>query len=58
MYFVKYQPLKRKLKKRTLSDREAVVYLVVYSFLLGLAFAFLTGTSLPKISNNSMIPVS
>ena len=45
MYFVKYQPLKRKLKKRTLSDREAVVYLVVYSFLLGLAFAFLTGTT-------------
>ena len=24
MYFVKYQPLKRKLKERTLSDREAV----------------------------------
>ena len=34
MYFVKYQPLKRKLKERSLSDREAVVYLVVYTFFL------------------------
>ena len=34
MYFTKYQPLKRKLKERTLSDREAVVYLFIYSFLL------------------------
>ena len=34
MYFIKYQPLKRKLKERTLSDREAVVYLLVYSLLL------------------------
>ncbi|MXZ34632.1 MAG: hypothetical protein F4Z21_05090 [Acidobacteria bacterium] len=34
MYFVKYQPLKRKLKERTLTDREAVVYLLVYSVLL------------------------
>lgn len=34
MYFIKYQPLKRKLKERTLSDREAVVYLLVYSVLL------------------------
>ncbi len=39
MYFIKYQPLKRKLKERTLSDREALVYLVVYIFLLGLSFA-------------------
>ena len=37
MYFTKYQPLKRKLKERTLSDREAVVYLLVYSLLLMMA---------------------
>ena len=43
MYFIKYQPLKRKLKERTLSDREAVVYLVVYTFFLGLAFVIPTG---------------
>ena len=45
MYFIKYQPLKRKLRERTLSDREAFAYLVVYSFFLGLAFVFLTGTT-------------
>ena len=45
MYFFKYQPLKRKLKERTLTDREAVVYLIVYSVLIGLAFAIQTGTT-------------
>lgn len=45
MYFVKYQPLKRKLRERTLNDREAVVYLIVYSFLLVLGFGMATGTT-------------
>ena len=45
MYFVKYQPLKRKLKKRTLSDREAVVYLLVYSFLLVVTGAIPVGAT-------------
>ena len=30
MYFVRYPPLKEKLRERSLSDREALPYLVVY----------------------------
>ena len=33
MYFIRYQPLKEKLKSRTLSDREALPYLVLYAVL-------------------------
>jgi len=31
MYFVQYQPLKKKLKSRTLSDREALPYLILFA---------------------------
>jgi membrane protease YdiL (CAAX protease family) len=31
MYFLRYQPLKEKLRTRTLSDREALPYLIAYS---------------------------
>ncbi len=31
MYFIRYQPLKEKLKTRTLSDREALPYLILYA---------------------------
>jgi uncharacterized membrane protein len=31
MYFIRYQPLKEKLRERSLSDREALPYLVVFS---------------------------
>lgn len=31
MYFFRYQPLKEKLKSRTLTDREALPYLVLFS---------------------------
>ena len=34
MYFVRYQPLKEKLKERSLSDREALPYLVLDVFLI------------------------
>lgn len=40
MYFVKYQPLKRKLSSRTLSEREALPYLVVFTALTALAISF------------------
>ena len=36
MYFIRYQPLKEKLKARTLSDRDALPYLILYA---GLAAA-------------------
>ena len=40
MYFVRYQPLKDKLRDRTLSEREALPYLVVFVALASLAQAF------------------
>jgi len=39
MYFVKYQPLKEKLSSRTLSEREALPYLVVFTALTALTVA-------------------
>lgn len=33
MYFIRYQPLKDKLKSRALSDREALPYLVLFAAL-------------------------
>jgi predicted membrane channel-forming protein YqfA (hemolysin III family) len=36
MYFIKYQPLKEKLSNRTLSEREALPYLVVFTALTAL----------------------
>ncbi|MFZ4681662.1 MAG: hypothetical protein ACOYMS_04100 [Terrimicrobiaceae bacterium] len=33
MYFIRYQPLKEKLKTRTLSDREALPYLILFAAL-------------------------
>lgn len=38
MYFVRYDPLKEKLRSRTLSDREALPYLMVFSVLSMLTF--------------------
>lgn len=40
MYFVRYQPLKEKLKSRTLSDREALPYLIVFAGLAAAVFLF------------------
>ena len=40
MYFIKYHPLKEKLRDRTLSDREALPYLVLFA-----AVTALTGSS-------------
>lgn len=31
MYFIRYQPLKEKLKTRTLTDREALPYLILFA---------------------------
>lgn len=43
MYFVRYQPLKEKLKTRSLTDREALPYFIIF---LGLASLF---ALLPKL---------
>ena len=40
MYFVRYQPLKEKLKNRELTDREALPYLLISSILTALATSF------------------
>ena len=40
MYFVQYHPLKEKLRERTLSDGEALPYLVVWG-VLGCVWAML-----------------
>lgn len=37
MYFIQYNPLKEKLRSRTLSEREALPYILVYSALVALA---------------------
>jgi predicted membrane channel-forming protein YqfA (hemolysin III family) len=37
MYFIKYKPLKEKLSNRTVSEREALPYLVVFTALTALA---------------------
>jgi hypothetical protein len=42
MYFIRYQPLKEKLKTRTLSDREALPYLILYAGLTAVACLFPT----------------
>ena len=34
MYFVRYQPLKEKLRERSLTDQEAFPYLVLTFFLI------------------------
>ena len=36
MYFIKYQPLKEKLRERTLSEREALPYLIVSTAIVAL----------------------
>ncbi len=41
MYFIKYQPLKSKLSERSLTDREALPYLLIFTVLT------VIGTSLP-----------
>jgi hypothetical protein len=38
MYFVRYAPLKEKLRDRTLTDREALPYMVVYAALISALF--------------------
>jgi hypothetical protein len=40
MYFVKYHPLKEKLRDRSVSDREALPYLMVFAGLTTLVGAF------------------
>lgn len=40
MYFIQYKPLKEKLKKRELSDREALPYLIASSVLAALVIGF------------------
>jgi hypothetical protein len=42
MYFIRYQPLKEKLKTRTLSDREALPYLILYAGLAAVVCLFST----------------
>jgi hypothetical protein len=42
MYFFRYQPLKDKLKTRSLSDREALPYLVVFAGLAAAVYLFPT----------------
>lgn len=43
MYFIRYQPLKKRLRSRSVSDREALPYLILFA-----AFTALVG-SLPAI---------
>lgn len=40
MYFIRYQPLKEKLKARTFSDREALPYLILYAGLAAAVYMF------------------
>ena len=40
MYFIRYQPLKEKLKSRTLSDREALPYLIAFAGLAAAVYLF------------------
>jgi hypothetical protein len=40
MYFIKYQPLKEKLRTRSLSDREALPYFIIYVVGVALSGAF------------------
>jgi len=42
MYFVRYQPLKDKLKTRSLTDREALPYLIVFAGLAAAVYLFPT----------------
>jgi hypothetical protein len=42
MYFIKYQPLKEKLRTRALSDREALPYLIILT-------ALITFSSMPGV---------
>ncbi len=42
MYFIRYQPLKEKLKTRTLSDREALPYLILFAALAAAVYLFPT----------------
>jgi len=42
MYFIRYQPLKEKLRSRTLSDREALPYLILYAGLGTVVYSFTT----------------
>ncbi len=40
MYFLKYQPLKEKLRNRALTDREALPYFILFCTLCTLAYSF------------------
>ena len=42
MYFVRYEPLKQKLRSRSLSDREALSYFILVNACLTLAGAIAT----------------
>ncbi len=42
MYFIRYQRLKEKLKTRTLSDREALPYLILFAALAAAVYLFPT----------------
>ena len=42
MYFIRYQPLKEKLKSRTLSDREVLPYLILCAGLATAVYLFPT----------------
>ena len=42
MYFVRYHPLKKKLRERSLSDREALPYFILYSVLITVIVGFPT----------------
>ena len=48
MYFVKYQPLKQKLAERSLSDKEALPYLLIFTVLT----VFVTSVPLYDNFNN------
>ena len=42
MYFLRYQPLKDKLRARSMSDREALPYLIIFSGLAAAVYLFPT----------------
>ena len=48
MYWISYQPLKERLKKRSVSDREALPYLLLLSALEAISLSVPASTEMNK----------